>query len=63
MPDNRGGSNRLIGCKEVAEFLSVPERTVRDNWRRWGLPAHKIGKAIRFRVRDVETFVEASRVT
>ena len=22
-----GGSNRLIGCKEAAEFLSVPERT------------------------------------
>ena len=31
-----GGSNRLIGCKDVADFLSVPERTVRENWRRWG---------------------------
>jgi hypothetical protein len=37
---------------EVADFLSVPERTVRENWRKWGLKAHKAGPAIRFRDRD-----------
>jgi excisionase family DNA binding protein len=57
-----GGSNRLIGCKELAEFLSVPERTVRENWRRWGITGYKIGRAIRFRGRDVETFLQKNIV-
>lgn len=51
-----GGSNRLLGVPEAAEFLAVPERTLRENWRRWGLSAHRvgIGRAIRFRERDIE---------
>jgi excisionase family DNA binding protein len=57
-----GGSNRLVSCAQAAEYLSVPERTVRDNWRRWGLPAHKIGRAVRFRERDIETFIEQNRM-
>lgn len=57
-----GGSNRLLRCKEAAEFLSVPQRTLRENWRRWGLTAHKVGRAIRFRVRDIETYLEMADV-
>jgi excisionase family DNA binding protein len=57
-----GSSNQLIGCKELAEFLSVPERTVRENWRRWGITAYKVGRAIRFRERDVETFLQKNIV-
>lgn len=57
-----GGSNRLIGCREVAEFLSVPERTVRENWRKWGLTAHKVGRAIRFRERDIETWLAVNKI-
>jgi excisionase family DNA binding protein len=53
-----GGSNRLMSCKEAAQYLSVPERTLRDNWRRWGLKAHRVGRAIRFRERDIEAWLE-----
>lgn len=53
-----GGSNRLIGCKEAAQFLSIPERTLRDNWRRWELTAYKVGRALRFRERDLESWLE-----
>ena len=53
-----GGSNRLVGCREAAEFLSVPERTLRENWRRWGMPGYKVGRAIRFRERDLEIWLE-----
>jgi excisionase family DNA binding protein len=53
-----GGSNRLVSCRELAEFLSVPERTVRDNWRKWNLQAHKVGRAIRFRERDVDAWLQ-----
>lgn len=27
-----GGSNRLVGCKKAAQFLSVADRTLRENW-------------------------------
>ena len=57
-----GGSNRLIGCKEAAEFLSIPERTLRENWRRWGLTAHKVGRAIRFRERDIEAWLQKNTI-
>jgi len=57
-----GGSNRLIGCREVADFLSVPERTVRENWRRWGLKGHKVGRAIRFRERDIEAWLQRNTI-
>ena len=57
-----GGSNRLIGCKEAAEFLSIPERTLRENWRRWGLTAHKVGRAIHFRERDIETWLAVNKI-
>jgi excisionase family DNA binding protein len=57
-----GGSNKLIGCRELAERLSVPERTVRDNWRKWGLTAYKVGRAIRLRERDVEVWLQRSQI-
>ena len=57
-----GGSNRLIGCKEAAGFLSVPECTVRENWRKCGRTAHKVGRAIRFRERDIETWLAANKI-
>ena len=47
-----------MSCKEAAQYLSVPERTLRDNWRRWGLKAHRVGRAIRFRERDIEAWLE-----
>ena len=57
-----GGSNRLMGVPEAAEFLAVPERTLRENWRRWGLAAHRVGRAIRFRERDIECWLEKNRI-
>ncbi len=39
-----GGSNRMLSARDVAAILAVPERTVRDKWREWGLPAYRIGK-------------------
>lgn len=57
-----GGSNRLLGVPEAAEFLAVPERTLRENWRRWWLSAHRVGRAIRFRERDIENWLEKNKI-
>jgi excisionase family DNA binding protein len=53
-----GGSNRLLTSTEVGDMLGLPERTIRAQWRAWGLPAVRIGRALRFRERDVHAFID-----
>jgi excisionase family DNA binding protein len=53
-----GGSNRMLSARDVAAILAIPERTVRDKWREWGLPAYKIGKHLRWRERDVYAWID-----
>jgi excisionase family DNA binding protein len=53
-----GGSNRMLSARDVAAILAVPERTVRDKWREWGLPAYRIGKHLRWKERDVQAWID-----
>jgi excisionase family DNA binding protein len=53
-----GGSNCMLSSREVAAILAIPERTVRDKWREWGLPAYRIGKHLRWRERDVYAWID-----
>lgn len=53
-----GGSNRLMSVEEVAAYLGVPKSTVYDRWERWGLTGIRVGRALRFRQRDVETWID-----
>jgi excisionase family DNA binding protein len=53
-----GGSNRLLSSRDVAAILAIPERTVRDKWKEWGLPAYRIGKHLRWRERDVYAWID-----
>lgn len=56
-----GGSNKLISAPETAARFGVPTSTIYEKWRAWGLPGYKIGKHLRFRERDLETWLEAHR--
>jgi excisionase family DNA binding protein len=53
-----GGSNRMLSAREVAAILSVPERTVREKWREWDLPAYRIGKHLRWKEREVHAWID-----
>lgn len=53
-----GGSNRLLSARDVAAILAVPERTVRDKWREWQLPAYRIGRHMRWKERDVYAWID-----
>ena len=53
-----GGSNRMLSAAEVGELLGVPELSVRDKWREWGLRAYKIGKHLRWREREVLAWID-----
>jgi excisionase family DNA binding protein len=58
-----GGSNRLLSSRDVAAILAIPERTVRDRWKEWGLPAYRIGKHLRWKERDVYAWIERQSVS
>lgn len=56
-PDhNLGGSNKLLTLDEAADRLRIKTTTLRQNWRRWGIPAHKID-GLKFRERDINAFI------
>jgi len=48
----------MLSVHDVAAILAIPERTVRDQWKEWGLPAYWIGKHLRWRERDVYAWLE-----
>jgi excisionase family DNA binding protein len=53
-----GGSNKLLTAQECADYLSVPLRTLREHRTEWGLRAIRVGRELRFRVRDVEAWLD-----
>ncbi|GHJ35471.1 helix-turn-helix domain-containing protein [Streptomyces sp. TS71-3] len=54
----RGGSNRLLTVQEVADWLRVSEVTVRNKYRTWGIKPQKVGRLLRFRERDILTYLD-----
>lgn len=50
-------SDRLLTIKEAADYLKVHWQTVRSYIKNGDLKAHKIGRAIRIRERDLEHFL------
>jgi excisionase family DNA binding protein len=55
--DNLGGSVRYLSVASAAALLDMPERRLRDHWKRWGIPAHRVGRELRFRERDIHAWV------
>jgi excisionase family DNA binding protein len=53
-----GGSNRMLSARDVAAILAVPERTIREKWREWELPAYRIGKHLRWKEREVYAWID-----
>jgi hypothetical protein len=56
-----GGSNRLLDIAAAAELLCIPERRLRDHWQRWGIRAFKVGRELRFRERDLWSWLERNQ--
>jgi excisionase family DNA binding protein len=62
LPTRIGGSNKLISLAGTAELLDVPTSTLYKNWRAWGLQAYRVGRSLKFRVRDVEAWLDRQLV-
>lgn len=62
--DARTEPEKLLAVREVAELLSVPPSWIYERTRRRGatrLPHLKVGKYVRFRLSDVEAYLETLR--
>lgn len=51
----------VIGVDELAEYLAVPSSWVYDNHYKLGLPAIRLGRHLRFRERDVDSWLETRK--
>ena len=52
---------RLLTPKEAADFLSVSARTIKRLVSEGSLPAVRIRNSMRFRLQDLEMYIERSR--
>ncbi|WP_160051324.1 helix-turn-helix domain-containing protein [Nocardiopsis sp. FR26] len=52
-----GGSNRLLSAQETADMLGISRQTLYNRWKEWGLRSHKVGRCLRFRERDIESWL------
>lgn len=48
----------FLTVTEVADYLGLHPDTVYRTWKRWGLKAYRVGKAIKFRQRDIDNWLE-----
>ena len=55
---------KLLTPPELADLLGIPEATLAQwRYRHVGPPYVKVGRHIRYRVEDIEAWVEAQTVT
>lgn len=57
-----GGSNRLLNSREVGDLLGFPERTIRAEHKAWGLKTYRVGRALRWRERDIQAWLEKQAI-
>jgi excisionase family DNA binding protein len=55
------GRRRDLHAPEVADNLKLTERTLYRLTREGRLPEFKVGKSWRFRIRDIEAWIEAQQ--
>ena len=55
------GKKRLFTAKEAAEFLGLAEQTVRQWANMRKIPSVKLGRALRFDIRELDDWIESNR--
>ena len=59
--DSPQAGDRLINAAEVAQILggNVTATTIIRRWRKWHLPAHRVGRELRWWQSDVYTWIDS----
>ncbi|GEM_PF-1053633 len=63
-PRERKVDRALLTTQEAAQYLQIEESTL-TNWRctkRYGVPFIRVGRLIRYRLSDLEAFLESRTV-
>ena len=63
LPSTRSGpqsrESSLLTKAQAAAYLGTTERHVQRLWNERRIPAVKVGRKVRFRIRDLEAWIEA----
>lgn len=57
-----GGSNKLISMREAADFLGLSYKGFAASYKAMRIPCFKVGRSVKFRIRDLESWLEGKRV-
>lgn len=60
--DNLGGSNRWLSLNSAAAHLDMPPERLRRYFKRWGIPAYRAGRELRFKERELNTWVAKQKI-
>jgi excisionase family DNA binding protein len=56
------GETRLLNVREAAKYLGTTEKTLYSKvWRR-EIPFVKLGRSVRFDIRDLDAMIEANKL-
>ena len=58
----QGWESALLTKAQAAAYLGTTERHVQRMWVERRIPAVKVGRKVRFRIRDLEAWIEAHTV-
>ena len=65
--DEKGGTGlaggRLLSVADLATYLGVKPQWIYNNHRSLGIPARKIGGHLRFRLTDVDRWIDQQEVS
>lgn len=61
MNTNLGGDRRMLGTGDAAAYLGIAKRTLAVTWKRLGLKPSRIGGRLKYRVSDLERYIEEHR--
>ena len=61
MSIDTSNTNQLLNEIEVSKLLSVSRKTLQAwRWQKTNLPFVKLGSAVRYRLSDIEAYIEAA---
>lgn len=52
----------MLSARQTADMIGVSVSTLYKRWRKWELTAHRIGGQLKFRERNVESWLQAREV-
>jgi excisionase family DNA binding protein len=62
MPRNQQPWEPYVDVRAAAEFLGVSKEWVYEQAKRYGLPHHFVGRYLRFRLSEIEAWMDEQRV-